>query len=137
MSIYCTLWEIQLLEVNYYEARGAEIIAQAVPGHIKGDFPYLPPTIDSDDEWRAVVFVCAEHEEKGTKRCGQEYQYPLLTLSGKEYLATPFQELLEKIEYAVVQQRNRHGCRGAAPISIAPLSAVSGARSAAKIGASE
>jgi hypothetical protein len=67
-------------------------------GYESGD-PYeafLPPALRigngvPDDELRAVVFVVST-AKKGTTRSGQEYESPLLVLSGAEYAATPFQD---------------------------------------------
>ena len=100
----------------------AEVIGQGVPGHIgtpslgygyeSGD-PYarfLPPAIPMPEEdpgaaLRAMVIV-----REGTEKVGQEYIRPLLVLSGKEYAATPFPELYERICSAL---------RGGRPRSVA------------------
>jgi hypothetical protein len=63
-----------------------------------GDF--LPPPRtdhDEDDETpRAVVFVT-----DGTEKEGQVYIDPLLVITGKEYMTTPFSELWSKLVTAV------------------------------------
>ena len=90
-----------------------EVVAQGVPAHIGTSAPgygyesgdpyaaFLPPAIRIDDdtpedELRAVVFVTAT-TKKGTARSGQEYESPLLVLSGAEYAAMPFQVLHDRL----------------------------------------
>lgn len=90
-----------------------EVVAQGVPAHIGTSAPgygyesgdpyaaFLPPAIRIDDdtpedELRAVVFVTAT-TKKGTARSGQEYESPLLVLSGTEYAAMPFQVLHDRL----------------------------------------
>jgi hypothetical protein len=58
---------------------------------------FLPPALRiesgvSEDDLRAVVFVVST-SKKGTVRSGQEYESPLLVLTGTEYAAMPFQVL--------------------------------------------
>src|SRR5206468_2421735 len=58
---------------------------------------FLPPALRlddgaSEDDLRAVVFVISM-SKKGTSRSGQEYESPLLVLTGAEYAAMPFQTL--------------------------------------------
>jgi len=91
-----------------------ELVAQGVPGHIghvshypEGD-PYgtfLPPALgdDWDGHLRAVVFV-DELSKKGTERSGQEYANPVLVLSGAEYDAIPFPDLLERLGDAIAER---------------------------------
>ena len=106
MSIYATLWEIR---VERHEMREdwVTVIAQGVPAHIghpshypQGD-PYgdfLPPVVDLDREaLRAVVFVAEGREDKD----GQRYVDPLLVLTGQEYAAIRFADLLERLQAAV------------------------------------
>jgi hypothetical protein len=72
-------------------------------GYESGD-PYesfLPPALRigteaSEDDLRAVVFVTGT-ATKGTNRSGQEYESPLLMLSGAEYAAMSFQVLHDKL----------------------------------------
>ncbi len=72
-------------------------------GYESGD-PYaafLPPALRIDDgtpedELRAVVFVVST-SKKGTSRSGQEYESPLLVLTGTEYAAMPFQVLHDRL----------------------------------------
>ncbi len=119
MSIYATLWRIQIQDPAspFTSPRWVQVTAQAVPPHIgnptpgcgyeKGD-PYcdfLPPPVETDEDGqaefdRAVVFV-AEGTKKDTARSGQVYVDPLLVLTGKEYAEMPFQVLLDKLEEAV------------------------------------
>src|SRR6185312_7860986 len=106
MSIYATLWEIQI-ETEEMSERWTRVIAQGVPSHIghpshypQGD-PYgdfLPPVVDCDREaLRAVVFVQEGREDKD----GQRYVDPLFVLTGQEYEAISFVELLERLHQAV------------------------------------
>lgn len=115
MSIYATLWYLQF--PRYGDAHlGCEwvgVFAQGVPafigtptagyGYESGDpfDRFLPPALRigdgvSEDDLRAVLFVGSE-SKKGTTRSGQEYDAPLLTLTGAEYAATPFQVLYERL----------------------------------------
>ena len=50
----------------------------------------------TEDQLRAVVFVDAT-TKKGTSRSGQEYESPLLVLTGDEYAAMPFQLLHDRL----------------------------------------
>ena len=119
MSIYATLWSIQIQDPasSSTSPRWLKVTAQAVPPHIGSPTPgcgyedgdpyseFLPPPIGTDEDGhasynRAVVFV-AEGTRKGTARSGQEYLDPLLVLSGEEYARIPFQDLLERLQEAV------------------------------------
>lgn len=92
-----------------------EVCAQAVPAHIghlsaypNGD-PYgsfLPPPCAAQDPdecgiHRAVVFVAEGITKKGTARSHQEYENPLLVLTGEEYAAIRFEDLFERIGAAL------------------------------------
>ncbi len=119
MSIYATLWSLKFPRYgdSYVGCEWIEVTAQGVPAHIgtpiagfgyeSGD-PYadfLPPPVevntDGDSEFmRAVVFV-TEETDKGTTRSGQEYDKPLLVLSGREYAAMSFADLHERISNAL------------------------------------
>ncbi|MGA2799681.1 MAG: hypothetical protein ABSE63_19025 [Thermoguttaceae bacterium] len=119
MSIYATLWSIQIQDPASPSSnpRWVTVTAQAVPPHIgspttgcgyeAGD-PYadfLPPPVntnkDREAEYnRAVVFI-TESTKKGTARNGQEYVNPLLVLSGEKYAKMPFQTLLNLLEEAI------------------------------------
>jgi hypothetical protein len=108
MSIYATLWRLKFPRDGdlYLGCEWAEVVAQGVPAHIGTPTPgygyesgdpyaaFLPPALRIDDETResalrAVVFVRGT-TKKGTNRSGQEYESPLLVLSGSEYAAIPF-----------------------------------------------
>jgi hypothetical protein len=106
MSIYATLWEIVLREIDN---RCACVYAQAVPAHIghpshypNGD-PYadfLPPVVqeynpetDEAPRYRAVVIV----QQGRNKKEIQRYIDPLLVFSGEEYSKVTFQNLLDRI----------------------------------------
>jgi hypothetical protein len=89
------------------------VIAQGVPPHIGSPTPgcgyedgepyatFLPPPVHTDEDgesayMRAVVFV-TEGTPKGTTRSPQEYQQPLLVLTGEEYVNMPFDNLYTQI----------------------------------------
>ncbi len=94
MSIYATLWSIQIQDPASPSSmpRWVTVTAQAVPPHIGSPTPgcgyeqgdpygdFLPPPVETNEvgeaEYnRAVVFV--RHEtRKGTARSGQEYVEP-------------------------------------------------------------
>jgi hypothetical protein len=115
MSIYATLWWLKFPRYgdDYIGCEWIRVTAQGVPAHIgtptrglgyeDGD-PYgkfLPPALEvnaqGDSEFmRAVVFV-TEETQKGTTRSPQEYENPLLVLSGQEYASIPFVELHTRI----------------------------------------
>ena len=114
MSIYATLWTLK------FPADGDDCIgcqwvrvrAQGVPAHIGSPTPeagyedgdpygsFLPPPIAAHDDespgLRAVVFV-TENTAKGTQRSPQEYEGPLLVLSGDEYARITFEELHRRL----------------------------------------
>jgi hypothetical protein len=115
MSIYATLWKLKFPKEGDHVAGcdWIEVTAQGVPPHIGSPSPgagyesgdpygaFLPPpmAVNSDGDaphLRAVVFV-TEFTEKGTERCSQEYQAPLLVLTGEEYDKIHFADLLERI----------------------------------------
>ena len=119
MSIYATLWSIQIQDPASPSTmpRWVKVTAQAVPPHIGSPTPgcgyedgdpyadFLPPPVETNkdgeaDYNRAVVFV-TEGTRKGTARNGQEYVDPLLVLTGEEYAKMPFQTLLDKLEEAI------------------------------------
>lgn len=111
MSIYATLWTLKFPKDgdDYLGCEWIEITAQGVPPHIgsptsgcgyeDGD-PYaafLPPPVETDENgeakyMRAVVFV-TKGTSKGTVRSGQEYENPLLVLTGQEYATITFEDL--------------------------------------------
>jgi len=115
MSIYATLWSLKFPRYgdDFFDCKWIRVTAQGVPGHIGTPTPghgyedgdpyadFLPPPVeidaDGDSEFmRAVVFV-SEETKKGTSRAGQEYQEPLLVLTGREYAAIKFDELHTRI----------------------------------------
>jgi hypothetical protein len=115
MSIYATLWHLQFPRHGdaYVGCEWVDVLGHGVPAHIgtltpgygyeSGD-PYeafLPPALRiesdaSEDDLRAVVFVVST-SKKGTIRSGQEYESPLLVVSGTEYVAMPFQVLHDRL----------------------------------------
>ncbi|MFO7461996.1 MAG: hypothetical protein R6X07_15370 [Desulfatiglandales bacterium] len=115
MSIYATLWTLQFPKEGdeYIGCDWIEVTAQGVPPHIGTPTPgmgyedgdpyasFLPPPVEADHSgdaphMRAVVFV-AEHTIKGTDRHPQEYQSPLLILSGEDYSRITFEELHRRL----------------------------------------
>jgi hypothetical protein len=72
-------------------------------GYKDGD-PYaefLPPPVevsaDGDAEFMRAVVIVTEETRTGTPRSGQEYDNPLLVLSGREYASISFVDLHERI----------------------------------------
>src|SRR5262249_20402905 len=111
MSIYATLWEIKIPKRHRFDDEWVEVFAQAVPAFIgyssglpDGD-PYadfLPPLTQKYDpamdyKYRAVVIVQAGRDKKN----GQRYSEPPLGITGGQYRAISFDELLERIQKAV------------------------------------
>ena len=106
MSIYSTLWHLQFPRDGdaYADCEWVDVFGQGVPAHVGTPTPgygyeagdpceaFLPPALrledgTTEDNLRAVVFV-ASTTTKGTKRSGQEYESPLLVLTGIEYAAS-------------------------------------------------
>ena len=100
-----------------------DVLAQGVPAHVGTPTPgygyesgdpfeaFLPPAIRieggaAEDDLRAVVFVVST-SKKGTARSGQEYESPLLVLTGAEYAALPFQVLHDRLCAALRGTRPR------------------------------
>lgn len=115
MSIYATLWHLQfpLHGDAYVGCEWVEVLAQGVPAYIGTPTPgygyesgdpyeaFLPAAlrIESgafEDDLRAVVFVVST-AKKGMTRSGQEYESPLLVLTGTEYAAMPFPVLHDRL----------------------------------------
>lgn len=115
MSIYATLWKLKFPQDGdvFTGCDWIEVIAQGVPTHIGSPSPgagyengdpfgaFLPPPIEVDSDgdaqhMRAVVFI-TELTQKGTERSGQEYQSPMLILTGQEYDKITFSDLYERI----------------------------------------
>jgi hypothetical protein len=125
MSIYATLWHLQFPRHGdaYVGCERVDVLAQGVPVHIGTSTPghgyesgdpyesFLPPALriegaTSEDDLRAVVFVVST-SKKGTSRSGQEYESPLLVLTGTEYAAMPFQVLHDRLCTALRGDRPR------------------------------
>jgi hypothetical protein len=119
MSIYATLWSIQIQDPASPSSmpRWVTVTAQAAPPHIGSPTPgcgyeagdpygdFLSPPVYTNEHGeaeynRAVVFI-TDSTKKGTAGSGQEYVDPLLVLSGDEYAQMPFQTLLDKLEEAI------------------------------------
>ena len=115
MSIYATLWQLKFPRDgdDYLGCEWITVTAQGVPPHIgsptagcgyeDGD-PYaafLPPAVHTDEDgesayMRAVVFV-TEDTPKGTAHSAQEYQHPLLVLTGEAYAHMTFDNLYAQL----------------------------------------
>ena len=125
MSIYATVWWLQFPRYGdtYAGCEWIEVLAQGVPAHVGTPTPgygyesvdpfagFLPPALRigdgaSEDDYRAVVFVMSM-SKKGTSRSGQEYESPLLMLTGSEYAAMPFQVLHDNLCDALRGDRPR------------------------------
>jgi hypothetical protein len=115
MSIYATLWQLKFPRDgdDYLGCEWITVIAQGVPPHIGSPTPgcgyedgdpyatFLPPPVHTDEEgesayMRAVVFV-TEGTPKGTTRSHQEYQHPLLVLTGEVYAHMTFSNLYAQL----------------------------------------
>ena len=125
MSIYATLWWLLFPRYGdvYPGCEWVHAMAQGVPAHVGTPTPgygyesgdpfaaFLPPALQidenaSEDALRAVVFVLST-TKKGTSRSGQEYESPLLLLTGAEYAATSFQVLHDRLCDALRGDRPR------------------------------
>jgi len=125
MSIYATLWTLKFPKggVDYFGCEWIEVTAQGVPAHIGSPTPgcgyedgdpygeFLPPPVIADEEgesefMRAVVFV-TEETRKGTARSPQEYENPLLVLTGEEYARITFDEIHRRLCDALRGERPR------------------------------
>jgi hypothetical protein len=124
MSIYATLWHLKFPrdEDTDVDSEWVDVLAQGVPAHIGTPTPgygyesgdpyeaFLPPALriddgTSEDALRAVVFVISA-SKKGTTRSGQEYESPLVVLTGTEYAAIPFQALYDRLCTALRSRDN-------------------------------
>lgn len=114
MSIYATLWALRFPKYGQYyvDSDWITVVAQGVPAHVGGEGadPYgsFLPSLSTSvaGGLRAVVFV-EPGAPKGTRRCAQEYEAPLLVLSGTEYASASFTALHERLCDAVRAGRPR------------------------------
>lgn len=114
MSIYATLWALRFPKFGQYYV-GCDwvtVVAQGVPCHVsgEGDDPYeafLPPLSTSVAGGLRAVVLVEPGSPKGTSRCAQEYEAPLLVLSGVEYASAPFAALHERLCDALRADRPR------------------------------
>jgi hypothetical protein len=113
MSIYATLWEIQVPRHHVFDEEWVRVFAQAVPAHIghPSEYPdgdlyadFLPPVVQEYDPetgeapfHRAVVIVQEGRDAKDRQR----YIDPLIVMTGEEYAQMPFEKLLERIHTAI------------------------------------
>lgn len=65
---------------------------------------------DCDCGDRAYV-ICDRLTTKGTPRCGQEYVNPLMVLTGPEYRAISWAEMLARLEDAVAARTPNPSCQ--------------------------
>jgi hypothetical protein len=108
MSIYATLATIGV--ERFGDESLIKLFIQAVPAHIDyvgEQWAFLPPPVDPEGITPRAVFIVEAGEEKGTERCGQEYVRPLLMLTGSEYEAIKFVDLLRRIEGALDKRYGR------------------------------
>jgi len=81
------------------------VLIQCVPAHIQDTGPgwdFLPPPVEdtADGPARAILFVRAV-AGKGTARNPQEYRETLLCMTGAEYRAASFGEVLWRVQEAL------------------------------------
>ena len=87
---------------------------QLIPGHVghpsygPDDYycTFLPPPPENQDDPRAVVFVT-----DSTRKDGQRYVHPLLTITGQEWAETPFIDILSELTRIVAARRRRKAKR--------------------------
>lgn len=126
MSIYATLWVLKFPQRGdeYTGCEWVEVWAQAVPEHIgrptegsgceRGD-PYASflPSVgweeasETEGRFRAVVFVTPDTLKGTAGHHPQEYEDPLLVLSGVDYRSIPFTELHKRLCDALRGDRPR------------------------------
>jgi hypothetical protein len=121
MSIYATLailriplWPSRPVMSESWPEHWVELVVQGVPGHIGHPRHYeedlyadfLPPPVEDEEALRAVVIVEAG-TPKGTPRSYQEYENPLMVLTGEEWNTTPFPELWGRFD-EVVNERHQN-----------------------------
>ena len=107
MSIYATYGELWLpvsTKVNNYPHLSqnglAHIYIQAVPAHIDdvGDiWEWLPPPVSEHASFPRAVFFTGPYTTKSTERNGQEHVNPILVITGKEYVDTPWPEMFDRL----------------------------------------
>jgi hypothetical protein len=102
MSIYATIGEIGIR--RFGDKAFVAILIQGVPAHIDyvgAQWDFLPPPVDPEGSTMRAVFFVEPGDEKGTYRCGQEYLKSLLMLTGADYEAIRFVDLMTKLEDAL------------------------------------
>lgn len=99
MSIYATLWRLKFpaLGDDYPDCDWVDVIAQAVPAHIDGAFPFLWPPVPVDAPHARAVVCVRSGTPKGSTAHAQEYLGPLLILTGDEYSRITFDALHTKL----------------------------------------
>lgn len=129
MSIYATLWRLRFPRYGDFHSgcEWIEVVAQGVPAFVgaspEEDDPYgefLPPPIESatdENEYRAIVFVTPE-TQKGNVGSPEEYDSPLLVLTGAEY---------GEISFAALHGRLCAALRGSRPKFLAQIGLTDGA----------
>ena len=117
MSIYATLWNIKVhvllpdkpcprTQLFGHAVSGIyecwfEVWAQAVPGHIKYDVPWLLPPVKDDDALRCVLFIEGYVEKGGPGYDGQQYHEVLAQISGEQYRKMSIADVLDLLEEAL------------------------------------
>jgi hypothetical protein len=120
MSIYATLWTLRFPRdgQSYVDCQWVTVAAQGVPAHVGADgaadpyesfLPALSASVAGG--LRAVVFI-VPGTAKGTSRSAQEYEAPLLVISGAEYASSSF---------AVLHARLCDALRGSRPKLVAEV----------------
>ena len=72
-----------------------EVFAQAVPGHIKYETPWLLPPILDDEALRCVLFVESDVKTGGPGFDGQQCHEVLWQVSGERYKSMSMGDILE------------------------------------------
>lgn len=98
-------------EYVYYDKPAEDAGVDWIRQHAETDDPQARRGVEysCDCDLRAV-FICDDLTKKGTERNGQEYVNPVLVLTGAEYHALSFGDLLERIESAVAERRDKPAC---------------------------
>lgn len=111
---------------------------------VAGEPGWLREYCDADDEGAErrdyyecdcgprAVFICDDLTKKATDRNGQEYVNPVLVLTGAEYEAITWDEMLRRIESSVAERHGKPlcmepGCTGEAVHYVIGRRGISGA----------
>jgi hypothetical protein len=80
---------------------------QSIPPATGRDEPYIYHDCLCGDR---AVFICDDLTRKGTERNGQEYVNPVLVLTGAEYDAITWTDMLARIEESVAERHDKPLC---------------------------